>query len=71
MLIYIRCVNRLGVINVQLVMSKGKVAPLKACTIPRLELQAAVLAVKVDALLRGELDLVFTQSFFGRTQRLS
>ncbi|KAJ8019307.1 hypothetical protein HOLleu_42169 [Holothuria leucospilota] len=61
---YIRCVNRLGGINVQLVISKSKVAPLKACTIPRLELQAAVLAVKVDALLRGELDIVFTQSFF-------
>ena len=61
---YVRCTNKLGMINVNLIMSKSKVAPLKACTIPRLELQAAVLAVKVDALLKRELDLNFAQSYF-------
>ena len=61
---YVRCVNKLGMINVVLIMSKSKVAPLKTCTIPRLELQAAVLAVKVDSLLKRELDIEFDQSFF-------
>ena len=58
---YVRCVNKLGMINVVLIMSKSKVAPLKTCTIPRLELQAAV---KVDSLLKRELDIEFDQSFF-------
>ncbi|XP_071830918.1 uncharacterized protein [Apostichopus japonicus] len=61
---YVRCVNRKGEIHVQLVMSKSKVAPLKLRTIPRLELQAAVLAVKVDSLLRRELALEFAKSYF-------
>ena len=51
-------------VHVQLIASKNKVAPLKLCMIPRLELQAAVLAVKVDALLKRELDLDFSQSYF-------
>ena len=61
---YIRCVNKYGMVHVQLVISKIKVAPLQLCTIPRLELQAAVLATKVDALLRRELDLDITSSYF-------
>ena len=51
-------------IHVQLIASKNTVAPLKLCTIPRLELQAAVLAVKLDALLKRELDFDFSQSYF-------
>ncbi|XP_038046729.1 uncharacterized protein LOC119720934 [Patiria miniata] len=61
---YIRCVNKHGMVHVQLIISKNKVTPLKQCTIPRLELQAAVVAVKVDALLRRELDLDITCSNF-------
>ena len=61
---YLRCVNGQGKINVQLIMSKSRVAPLKACTIPRLELQAAVLAVKIDTYLRQELDLHIVNSVF-------
>ncbi|XP_028410467.1 uncharacterized protein LOC114533081 [Dendronephthya gigantea] len=40
-----------------LVMRKSRVAPLKTVTIPRLELTAATLAVKVDKQIREELDL--------------
>ena len=47
---YIRCINKEGCIDTQLVMSKCKVAPLKQSTIPRLELQGAVMAAKVDHL---------------------
>ena len=66
MVVVVRCTNKLGMVHVriQLIASKNKVAPLKLCTIPHLELQAVVLAVKVDALLKRELDLDFSQSFF-------
>ncbi|KAJ8041442.1 hypothetical protein HOLleu_12255 [Holothuria leucospilota] len=61
---YLRCVNKLGLIHTSLVVSKSKIAPLKQCTIPRLELQAAVLAAKVDKMLREELDIVIDRSYF-------
>ena len=38
-------------------MGKSRVTPLKTVTIPRLELTAATLAVKVDKQIRDELDL--------------
>ena len=61
---YIRCINRIGVISTRLVISRNKVAPIKQCTIPRLELQAAVLAAKMDQVLRTELDVHIDQSYF-------
>ena len=47
-----------------LVLAKSRLAPLKSTTIPRLELMAAVLAVKVDKMLRSELDGQFRESVF-------
>lgn len=38
-------------------MGKARVAPLKQITMPRLELQAATLASKMDKMLRRELQL--------------
>ena len=43
-------------------MAKSRLAPLKKMTIPRLELQAATLAVRQDALLRRELGLELSRS---------
>lgn len=49
---FIRCINRIGEIHTQLIMSKSRVAPIKQRTVPRLELQAALVAVELDNVLR-------------------
>ena len=61
---YLRCINKIGQVHVALVMSKSRVAPTKSITIPRLELQAAVLSAKIDSSLTEELDLTLGPSYF-------
>ena len=61
---YLRSISRTGEVNVVLVMSRGKVAPIKKATIPRLELEAAVLSAKADTMLKRELDLQLSESTF-------
>ena len=61
---YLRSVSPSGEIKVSLVMSKAKLCPIKEITLPRLELQAAVLAVKVDSMLRRQLTLELGPSTF-------
>ncbi|XP_045905970.1 uncharacterized protein LOC123971296 [Micropterus dolomieu] len=51
-------------VHVAFMMGKARVAPLKQTTIPRLELTAAVLAVRVDRMLRKELQLRLEKSVF-------
>ena len=53
-----------GEISCRLVTSKSRVAPMKRPTIPRLELTAAVVSVKVAMVLRRELDLPISGEFF-------
>jgi hypothetical protein len=52
---YLRLVNRNGHIHCALVMAKSRVTPRKAVTVPRLELTAAVVAVKVSQFLQKEM----------------
>ena len=61
---YIRCINQNGQVNTALIMSKSRVAPMKQLTVPRLELQAAVLSTRTDAFLRKELELFLIDSHF-------
>lgn len=61
---YIRFIDNLGKIHVTLVMGKSRVSPLKRMTIPRLELTAATLVVRVDQMLRSELQLNLEESIF-------
>ncbi|XP_066919725.1 uncharacterized protein [Clytia hemisphaerica] len=61
---YIRLINTTGNISIKLVMSKSRVAPPKRPTIPRLELTAAVLSVKISNSLHNELDILITNEYF-------
>ena len=61
---YLRAINLDGRIHVALLAAKGRVAPLKRSTAPRLELMAAVSAVKMDIMLRRDIDISIVRSYF-------
>ena len=61
---YLRSISKNGEVHVSLIMSKGRVCPMKQVTIPRLELQAALLAVQMNEVICRELDLPIAQSYF-------
>ena len=53
-----------GEYHVSLVTAKSRVAPLRSVTIPRLELTAATISVKVGAMVKEELDYGDLQIFY-------
>ena len=61
--VYIRFTNREGRVHCQLLLSKARVAPSKKTTIPRMELTAATIAVKIHRKLQDlwnlRADLIF------------
>ena len=61
---YVRMENCQHNVHVAFLLGKARVTPLKQVTIPRLELTAAVLAVRVDRILRAELQLQLEDSVF-------
>ena len=61
---YIRLVNNKGKIYCFFLIGKSRLAPIKAVSIPRLELTAAVLSVKLDKLVHKELDMPECRSTF-------
>ena len=54
---YLRLVNEDGQIHCSFVIEKAR-GPLKSVTVPRLELTAAVLSVRISEQLKRELDIV-------------
>lgn len=61
---YIRMKNSLNHIHVTILLGKGRVTPLKVITITRLKLSAAVLAAKVEAMVKAELSIQLQESVF-------
>jgi len=53
-----------GQVSCHLLMSRARLAPMKAMTIPRLELTAATLAAKIDKLIRYEMEIRIDSSSF-------
>ncbi|XP_071088902.1 uncharacterized protein [Haliotis cracherodii] len=61
---YLRQVSSTGQIHCAFLISKSRVAPLKQITIPRMELSAATLAIRVDSMLKRELEMPIDQTYF-------
>ena len=54
---YLRMINENGDVHCCLIFGKSRVAPVKYISIPRIELTAATLSVKVSDILGRELDI--------------
>lgn len=54
---YLKLINEKNDVHVAFIMGKARVAPLKQMTIPRMELTAAVQAVRMDRMLSTELQI--------------
>ena len=54
MVSYLRVTNSDGDVHVNLILIKSRVDPLKHVSIPRMELTAATVAMRVDAMLNAE-----------------
>lgn len=61
---YLKSIDKLGCMHTVLLLAKSKVAPVKSVTIPRLELQAAVMGAQVETMIKNNLDFEITDSFF-------
>ena len=61
---YIRIVNEIGKVHCSLLLGKSRVVPTKFISIPRPELNAAVLSVKKACLLKKELKLEEIKEWF-------
>ena len=61
---YLRLVDDQGLVSLSFLMGKLRLAPIKAVSIPRLELTAAVLTVRLDELVKKELKIPQDSSFF-------
>ena len=61
---YLRLEDEFGSVCLSFIIGKSRLAPIKSVSIPRLELTAAVLAVKLDVLVRKEIDLPVGSSYF-------
>ncbi|XP_058803620.1 uncharacterized protein LOC131671301 [Phymastichus coffea] len=61
---YLRTTSPDGKVYLSLVMAKTRVAPVKSTTIPRLELQAAVLGTRLAANISKELDIKINNVVF-------
>ena len=62
--VYLRLIDDLGAASCSLLLAKSRVAPLKTMTIPRLELAAAVVSVKLVAFIQEEMSIAFSSTTY-------
>ena len=67
---YLRMISQSNQVQCSFVMGKARVAPKRVVTIPRLELQAAVLSVKVSQVIQRELQVQAVKNFFWTDSRI-
>lgn len=67
---YLRAVSTTSEVHCSLVVGKSRVAPTKVTTVPRLELSAAVVAVRTSDMLKKELEIECLQEFFWTDSRV-
>ena len=68
---YLRIVNARGEVFCTLIMGKSRVTPMKTITIPRLELTAALVSVKIRNLLISELKHTVTREVFWTDSKIT
>ena len=61
---YLRAKDENSQIHCAFVMGKARLAPVREISIPRLELTAAVISVKLSKIIREELDMNFQKVFY-------
>ena len=61
---YLRLVNTHGDVHCSLVTGKSRLSLLKPVTVPRLELSAAMLSTRLDAIIQDELEIPVDGSIF-------
>ena len=62
--VYLRLMNQSDIVSCNLLFGKARVVPLKGSTIPRLELQAAVLGTRISSQLCTELSIEVDAQYF-------
>ena len=60
-----------GRVDCSFIMAKSRTAPLQFVSVPRLELQAATIAVRMHRLILKEIDLVMSASFFWTDSKIT
>ena len=68
---YLRIEYPSGDVESSLIMGKSRNSPIRAPTIPRLELQSAILSVRVDKFIKQELDLPVKATVFWTDSRIT
>jgi len=62
--VYLRLVKASGVFHCSFVIGKSRLSPLKPVTIPRLELSAAVLSIRLDRMILEEIKVAVDESVY-------